>query len=76
MKISTLESRKDGMHMPMLTDGSANSSELLLQERNDALKEAKRYKDIARKLSRQVSLYEGRQIVTKSPGHGAWATSP
>ena len=77
MKISNLESRKDSIQLPMLTDGSANSPELLLQERNDALKEAKRYKDIARKLSRQVSLYEGRQIVTKSPEHaGTWATSP
>jgi chromosome segregation ATPase len=67
MKVSSLESRNDSLNVPMLTDGSMNPSDIILQERNDALKEAKRYEDIARKLSRHVSLYEGRQIVTKSP---------
>jgi myosin heavy subunit len=67
MKVSSLEFRNDSIHVPLLTDGSMNPSDIILQERNDALKEAKRYEGIARKLSRHVSLYEGRQIVTKSP---------
>jgi hypothetical protein len=76
LKISSLEFKKDDINVPMLTNGGMNSSDLILQERNDALKEAKRYKDIARKLSRQVSMYGGRQIVTKSPESGALGNTP